>query len=153
MRTTVQLVQSLSGVWLFATLWTAARQASLSITNSQSLLKLMSIKSVMTSNHLILCRPLLLPPSIFPSIRVFSNESLLYIRWPKYWSFSFSISLHLPMKIQDWFPLGWTGLISLQSKGLSRVFSNTTVQKHRLFSSQLSLQSNSHIHTWLLEKP
>ena len=98
----------------------------------------------MPSNHLILCRPLLLLPSIFPSIKVFSNESALRIRWPKYWSFSFSISL--PMNIQDWFPLGWTGWISLQSKGLSRVFS-TTVQKHQFFGAQLSLWSNSHIHT------
>ena len=85
-------VQSLSHVWLFGTPWTAARQASLSITNSQSLLKLMSIESVMPSNHLILCCPLLLPPSIFTSIRVFSNESVLHIRWTKYWSFSFNIS-------------------------------------------------------------
>ena len=89
---TVSSVQSLSHVWLFATPWTAACQASLSITNSRSLLKLMSIESVMPSNCLILCHPLLLPPSIFPSIRVFSNESVLHIRWPKYWSFSFSIS-------------------------------------------------------------
>ena len=85
-------VQLLSRVWLFATPWTAERQASLSITNSQSLLKLMCIESVMPSNHFILCHPLLLPPSIFPSIRVFSNESVLRIRWPQYWSFSFSIS-------------------------------------------------------------
>ena len=92
-------VQSLSHVSLFATPWTAARQASLCITNSQSLLKLMSIESVMSSNHLILCYPLLLLRSIFPSIRVFSNESVLHIRWPKYWSFSFSISP--PMNIQD----------------------------------------------------
>ena len=84
-------VQLLSHVQLFATLWTAVHQASLSITNSQSLLKLLSIELVMPSNHLILCHPLLLPPSIFPSIRVFSNESVLHIRWPKYWSFSFSI--------------------------------------------------------------
>ena len=88
----VVVVQSLSRVWLSSTPWTAARQASLSITNSRSLPKLMSIKSVMSSNHLILCHPLLLLPSIFPSIRVFSNESVLPIRWPKYWSFSFSIS-------------------------------------------------------------
>ena len=87
-------------------------------------------------HHLILCRPLLLLPSIFPSIRVFSNESALRIRWPKYWSFSFSISPS--MNIQDWFPLGWTGLISLQCKGLWRVFSNTTVQKHQFFGTQLS---------------
>ena len=86
------LVQSLSHVQLFVTPWTAAHQAFLSITNSQNSLKPMSIESVMPSNHLILCCPLLLPPSIFPSIRVFSNESLLHLRWPKYWSFSFSIS-------------------------------------------------------------
>ena len=85
-------VESLRRIWLFVTLWTAASQASLSITSSWSLLKLMSIEMVMPSNHLILCRPLLLLPSIFPSIRVFSNESVLHIRWPKYWSFSFSIS-------------------------------------------------------------
>ena len=85
-------VQLLSRVWLFATPWTIAHQASLSIANSQSLLKLMSIELVMPSSHLILCRPLLLPPSIFPSIRVFSNESVLHIRWPEYWSFSFSVS-------------------------------------------------------------
>ena len=109
--------------------WTAARQASLSITNSQSLLKLMSIELVMPSNHLILCRPLRLPPSIFPSIRVFSNESVLHIMWPKYWSFSFSISPSdeysglISFRI-DWFE-------SLLSKELSRVFSNTTVQKYQ----------------------
>ena len=130
-------VQSLSCVRLFETPWTAARQASLSITNSRSPPKPMSTESVMPSNHLILCRPLLLLPSIFPSIRVFSSESALLIRWPKYWSFSFSISL--PMNTQDWSPLGWTGWLSLQSKGLSRVFSNTTVQKHQFFAAQLSL--------------
>ena len=149
-NTLSQSVQLPSRVWLFATPWTAACQASLSITNSQNLLKLISIESVMPSNHLILCCPLLLLNSIFPSIRVFSNESVLCIRWSKYWSFSFSI---LPMHIHDWFPLGWTGWISLLSKGLSRVFSNTTVQKHQCFGAQLSLWSNSHIHTWLLEKP
>ena len=122
----------------------------LSITNSWSLLKLMSIELVIPFNHHILCYPLLLLPSIFPSIRVSSSEWVLLIRWPKYWSFSLSIS---PSRnIQDWFPLGWTGLISLQSKGLSRVFSNTTVQKHQFFGAQHSLWSNSHIHTWLLEK-
>ena len=124
-------VQSLSLVWLFATPWTAARQASLSFTNSQSLLKLMSIESVMPSNHLILCRPLLLLPSIFPSIGVFSNESVLSIRCQSI-GVSASVSV-LPMNIQHWLPLGWTGWISLQSKGLSRVFSNTTVQKHQFF--------------------
>ena len=131
-------VQLLSGVRLFATPWTAARQASLSITNFRSLLKLMSIESVMPSNHLVLCHPLLLLPSIFPSIRVFSNGSVLCIRWPKYWSFSFSVS---PSNEYSGliFPLGLTGWISLQSKGLSRVFSNTTVQKHQFFSTQLSL--------------
>ena len=95
--------------------------------------KLMSIKSVMLSSHLILCRPLLLLPPISPSIRVFSNESVL-IKWPKCWSFSFSISL--PMNIQDWSPLGWTGWTSLQSKGLPRVFSSTRVQKHQFFHAQ-----------------
>ena len=119
-----------------ATPWNAARQASLSITNSWSLLKLTSIKSVMPSSHLILCHPLLLLPPIPPSIRVFSNESTLRMRWPKYCSFSFSIS---PSNTQDWSPLEWTGRISLQSKGLSRVFSNTTVQKHQFFGTQLSL--------------
>ena len=112
-------VQLLSHVQLFATQWTAARQASLSITNSRSLPKLMSIESVTPSNHLILCRPLLLLPSIFPSIRVFSNESVLHFRWP---SLVVSVSASvLPMNIQDWFPLGLTGLISLQSKGLSKL--------------------------------
>ena len=115
----------------------AACQASLSITNSRSSLKLSSIESVMPSSHLILCRPLLLLPPIPPSIRVFSNESTHHMRWPKYWNFSFSI---IPSK-------GHPGLIScrmdcwlsLQSKGLSRVFSNTTVQKHQFFFAQLSL--------------
>ena len=129
-------VQLLSRVRLFATPWTAACQASLFITNSRSLPKPMSIESVMPSNHLILCRPLLLLPSIFPCIRVFSNESALHIRWPKHWSFSFRISPS--NEHQDWSPLGWTGWTSLQSKGLSRVFSNTTVQKHQFFGAQLS---------------
>ena len=110
-------VQSLSRVWLFKTPWTTARQASLSITNCQSLPKPMSIESVIPSNHLLLCHPLLLPPSIFPIIRVFSSKSALHIRWPKYWSFTFGINL--PMNNQHWFPLGLTGWISLQSKGLS----------------------------------
>ena len=98
----------------------------------------LSIESVMPSNHLILRSPPLLLPSIFPSIWVFSNASILHIRWPKYWSFSFSFSI-LPMNIQDWFPLGLTDWISLQSKGLSRVFANTTVQKHQFFGTQFSL--------------
>ena len=144
-------VQSLSHVRLFVSPWIAACQASLSITNSRSSLRLMSIESVMPSSHLILGHPLLLLLPIPPSIRVFSNESTLRMRWPKYWSSSFSI---IPSKeIQGWSPSEWTGWISLQSKGLSRVFSNTTVQKHQFFSTQLSSQSNSHIHTWPLEKP
>ena len=138
----ISAVQLLSSVWLFVTPWIAAHQASLSITNSQSLLKLTFIESVMPSNYLILCRRLLLLPSIFPSIRVFSNESVLCIRGPKYCSFSFSIS---PCNeyIQDWFPLGLTGLISLQSKELSRVFSNTTVQKHQFFGVRYMVQVRS----------
>ena len=144
-------VQLLSRVRLFATPWITARQASLSITNTRSSLKLMSIESVMPSSHLILCHPLLLRTPIPPSIRVFSNESALHMRWPECWSYSFRSVL--PMNTQDWSPLGWTGWISLQSKGLSRVFSNTTVQKHQFFGAQLSSQSNSQIHTWLLEKP
>ena len=139
-------VQLLSHVRFFVTPWTTADQASLSITNSQRPPKPPSIESVMPSNHLILCHPLLLLPSVFPSIRVFSNESLLCINGQ---SFVISASTSvLPMNIQDWSPLGWTGWISLQSKGLSRVFSNTTVQKHQFFNTQPSLWSNSHVHTW-----
>ena len=109
--------------------------------NSLSLLKLMSIELVMSFNYLILCCLLIPLPSIFPSIRIFSNESVLRIRWPKYWSFSFSFFLHsvLPMNIHDWFPLGLTGWISLQPKELSRDFGNNTVQKHQFFGVQLSL--------------
>ena len=127
-------VQSLSHVWLFVTVWTAARQASLSITYSWSWLKLMSVELVMPSNHLILCHILLLLPAIFPSIRVFSNESVLRIGDQSIGA-SASASV-LSTNIQDWFPLGWIGWLSLLSKGLSRVFSNTTVQKHQ--SSVLS---------------
>ena len=144
-------VQLLSCVRLFATPWTAACQVSLSITNSRSLLKLMSIESVMLSNHLIHCHSFFFLPSILPSIRVSSNESVLLIRWLKYGA-SASASV-LPMNTQDWSPLQLTGLISLQSKGLSRVFSNSTVQMHQFFGAQLSLWSNSHILTLLLEKP
>ena len=123
-------VQSLSRVQLFATPWTAACYASLFFTNSRSLLKLMSIEPVMPSNDLILCCPLLLLPSVFPSIRVFSSESLLHIRRPKYWSFSFSISPSTE----------YSGLISFRMDGfdLLGVF-NTTVQKHQFFGAQLSL--------------
>ena len=130
-------VQLLSRVWLFATPWTAAHQASRSITNSQSLPKLMFIALVMPSNHLILCCPLSSRPQSFPAsgsfqMRQFFTSGGQRIR------VSASTS-DLPMNIQDWSPLGWTGWTSLQSKGLSRVFSNTTVQKHQFFSAQLSL--------------
>ena len=137
LQNTISSVQSLSRVRLFVNPWTTARQASLSITNSRSPPKPMPTESVMPSNHLILCRPLLLLPSIFASIRVFSNESALHIRWQSIWA-SASASV-LPGIIQDCFPLGWTSWISLQSKGLSRVFSNTTAQKHQFFGAKLSL--------------
>ena len=138
-------VYSLSHVRLFVTPWTAAHQASLSITNSQSPPKPMSIESVMLSNHLILCRPLLLLPSVFPSSKIFSNELALCIWWPEYWSFSFSISPSNEYSGQ--FPLGWTGWISSQSKGLSRVFSKTTVKKQQFFGAQPSLWCKFHICT------
>ena len=129
-----QSVQLLSRVRLFVTPWTAARQASLSITNSRSLLKLMPIESVIPSNHLILCHPLLLPPSIFPSIRVFSNESALRIRWPKYWGFSFNISPSNEYSGQISFRMDWLDLLAVQG-----TLSNTFFQKHQFFSAQLSL--------------
>ena len=145
------LVQSLSPVQLFATPWTEVRQASPAFTNSQSLLRLLSIKSVMPSNLLILCHPLLLPPSIFPSIRVFSNNSALHMRWIKYWSFSFSIS---PFKEHPGlisFRMDWLDLLAVQGTLKSLLSSKasillTTVQKHQFFGIQLSLWSNSHIH-------
>ena len=143
-------VQSLSHVWLFVNPWTAC-QASLFFTISQNLLKLMFIESMMPSNHLILCHPLILLPSIFPSIRVFLM-SQLFTSGGQSMGASASASI-LPINSQCWFPLGLTGLISLLSKRFSRVFSNTAVQKHQFFSTELSLWSNSHIHTWLLEKP
>ena len=146
----IVVVQSLSHDGLFATPWTTAHQASLSITISQSLLKLMSIKSVMPSNHVILCHPLLLLPSIFPSTRVFP-KSWLFVSGGQSIGASASASV-LPMNIQGWFPLGLTGLI-LQSKRLSRVFSSITIQKHQFFSLQSSLWANSHIYTLLLGKP
>ena len=127
------LVQPVSHVWLFATSWTAACQASLSIINSRSLLKLIIIESVMPSNNLILCHHLLLLPSIFPSIRLFSNESGGQSIGAS------ALASVLPMSIQDWFSLGLTGWLRLKSKGLSRVFSNTAVQKHQFFGSQLFL--------------
>ena len=132
-------VQSLSHVQLFATPWTAACQASLSITNSQSLLKVLSIQLV-PSNHLILCHPLLIPPSIFSSIRVFSNESVLRIRWPKYWSFSFSISPSNEYSGLISFTIDWLDLLAVQGplKSLLQLFQNT-VPKHQFFGPQISL--------------
>ena len=144
------VVQFLSRLQLFATPWTAAHQASQSLTISWSLLRFMFIEPVMPSNHLILCCPLPLLPSIFPSIRIFSNELALRIRWPKYWSFCFSVSPS--SEYQGWFPLVLPCLISLLPKGLSRIFSITIVQRHQFFGIQPALWSNSHIHTWLLEK-
>ena len=138
-------IQWLSRGTLFAIPWTAAHKASLSITTSWRLLRLKSIELVMPSNHLILRHPLLLLPSTYPSIRVFSSESALCIRWPKFWSFSSNISPSNEYSVLISFRIDW--FISLQSKGISRVFSNTTVQKHQLLGTQLSLQSNSHIHT------
>ena len=153
-------VQSLSRVRLFVTPWITARQASLSITNSRSLLKPVPIESVMPSSHLILCRPLRPLPPIPPSIRVFSNETTLHMRCPKDWSFSFSISPSNEHPGLISFRMGWLDLLAvqgdsqessptpqfksinfLQSKGLSRVFSNTTVQKHQFFGAQLSSSS------------
>ena len=126
--------------------WIAAHQSSLSITNSWRSLWLMSIESVMPFSHLILCCPLLLLSPIPPSITVFSSESTLELTGVS------ALAPFLPKKSQGWSPLGWTGWISLQSKELSRVFSNTTVQKHQFFGTQLSSQFNSHIYTWPLEK-
>ena len=139
----VNSVQSPSHVQLFVTPWTAACQASLSITNSQSLLKLMSSESVMPSNHLILCHPLLLLPPMFPSIRVFSSESVLHIRWPNYWRFSFSISPSNEYSGLISFKFDW---FDLAVQGLSRVFSSTITGKHQFFGAQPSLWSISHTH-------
>ena len=149
-RKSIRSDQWLSRVRLFVTAWIAACQASLSVTNSRSSLRLMSIESVMPSCHLILCHPLLLLPPIPPSISLlqwvnFSHEVA------KYWNSA--LASFLPKKSQGWSPSEWTGWISLQSKGLSRVFSNTTVQTPQFFGAQPSSQSNSHIHTWPQEKP
>ena len=144
---------SLSQVQFFVTPWTTVCQASLSIATSQSLLKFMSIQSVMPCNHLILCRPLSLPPSIFPSIRVFSNESVLRITWPEYWSFSFSISPYDDYSGLIFFRINWLGLLAVQGTLKSLLRYHMIIQKYPFFSAQLSSQSNSHIHTWLLEKP
>ena len=138
-------VQSFSCVRLFATPWTAARQASLSTTNSQSLLKLKSIKLVMPSNHLILCHPLLVLPSIFPSIRVFSNESALCIRWPKYWSFSFNISPSNEQPVLISFSMNWLEFFAIQGtlkSLLQHHSSKASILQHSAF-----FRSNSHIHT------
>ena len=143
-RNCLSSVQSLSHVWL-------CDPMNRSTPGLPVYHQLPDFKSVMPSSHLILCCPLLLLPPIPPSIRVFSNESTLRMRWPKYWSFSFSIS---PSKEHPGLiSFRMTGWISLQSKGFLRVFSNTTVQKHQFISAQLSSQSNSHIHTWPQEKP
>ena len=143
-------VQPLSCVWLFVTPWTAAHQASLSLTNSWSLLKLISIKLVKPSNHFIICSSLLLLPSIFPSIRVFSNESVICIRWPKYWSFSFSISPSNKYSGLISFRIDWFDLLVQRTL-------NSLLQHHSskasFFGAQPSSQSNSHSHTWPLEKP
>ena len=131
--------------WTLCDPMNTARQASLSITNSQSPPKPMSTESVIPSKHLMLCHPLLLLPLIFPSIRVFSNESVLRIRWPKYWSFSFNISHSNEHPGLISFRMDWLDLLAVQGTLKSR--SNTTVQKHQFFGSQLYSQSNSHIHT------
>ena len=143
-----QFSSSLNHVWLFATPRTAARQASLSITNSRSLLKLMSIESVMPSNHLILRHPLLLPPSVFSRIRVFSNESVLHIRWPKYWSFSFSISPSNEHPGLISFRRDWLDLLAVQGtlESLQHHSSRASILWHSAF-----FNSNSRILTWLLE--
>ena len=144
-------VQSLSHVWLFVTPWITARQASLSITTSRSSLRLTSIESVMPSSHLIPCRTFSPCPQSLPASESFPMSQLL--AWGGQSTGVSALASFLPKKSQGWSPSEWTGWISLQSKGLSRVFSNTTVQKHQFFGTQLSSQSNSHIHTWPQEKP
>ena len=138
-------VQALSRVQLLVTPWTPAHHTSLSITNSQSLLKLMSIESVMSSNHLILCHPLFLLPCIFPSIRVFSSESVLYIRCPKYWSFSFSISLSSEYSGLLFIRIDWYDLAVL---GTLKSLLPTTVEKHQFFSTQLYSTMLKSIHNY-----
>ena len=144
-------VQSLSCVQLFATPWTAVHQASLSITNSKSLPKPMSIESVMPSNHLILCCPLLLPPSIFPSIRVFSNESALRIRWPKCWSFTFNISPSNEHPGLISFRMDWLDLLATQGTLKSLLQHHSS--KASIFRHSAFFTVQPHIHTWPLEKP
>ena len=145
-------VQSPSHVRLFATPWIAARQASLSITNSRTSLRLTSIESVMPSSHLILCRPLLLLPPISPNIRAFSNESTLHMRWPKYWSFSFSISPPNEHPGLISFRMDWLDLLEVQGT-LKSLFQHHSSKTSVLQHSHLSSQSNSHNNTWPLEKP
>ena len=147
----ISLVQLLSRVRPFATPWTAARQASQSITNSQSPPKPMFIESVMLSSHLILCHPFSSCPQSPPASESFLMSQLF--AWGGQSTGASALASFLPKKSQDWSPSGWTGWISLQSKGFSRVFSNTTVQKYQFFGAQPSSQSNSHIHTWPQEKP
>ena len=146
------VVQSLRCIWLFVTPWMAECQASLSLTISCRLLKLVSIELVMPSNQLILCCTLCFLPSIFPRIKVFFLTSQLFVSGGQKIG-TWALASVLPVNIQDWFPLVLTHLNPLQSKGLSGVFCNTTVQKFRFFGAQTSLCSDSHIHTWLLEKP
>ena len=150
-RRSIAVVQSLSRVWLFVTPWPAAHKASLSFTISWGLLKLMSTESVMSSNHLILCCPLLLWVSIFPSFRVFSNELALHIRRPKHWSFSFSISPFNEYSELISFRIDWLALLVVQ--GTLRSLLQDHNSKHQFFGAQPSLWPNSHICTWLLEKP
>ena len=144
-------VQSLSHVRLFATTWIAVCQASLSITNSWSSLRLTSIKSVMPSSHLIFYCPFSSCSQSLPASESFPMSQLF--PWGSQSTGVSALASFLPKNTQGWSPLGWTGWISLQSKGLSRVFSNNTLQKHQFFGTQLSSESNSHIHTWPLEKP
>ena len=151
MLNTFHFSSSLSHVQLFSTPWIAACQASLSITISRSSLKLTSIESVMPCSHLILCCPLLLLPPILPASESFPMSHLFV--WGGQSTGVSALASFPPKKSQGWSPSEWTGWISLQSKGLSRVFSNITVQKHHFFNPQLSSQSNSHIHTWPQEKP
>ena len=144
-------VQSLSRVQIFATPWTTAGQVSLSITNTRSLPKLMSIESVMPSSHLILCRPLLLLPPVPSSIRVFSSESTLHMRWPKYWSFNFSISPSNEHPERISFRMDLLDLLAVQGTLKSLLQHHSS--KASILGAQLSSQSNSHIHSWPLEKP
>ena len=152
----IVVVQLLSCVWLFVTPWTAAHQASLSFIISQSLLKHMSIESLMPSNHLVFCPPLCHLTSVFPSIRVFSNESALHIRWPKSWRFSFGISPSNEYSGFISFRIDWFDLLAVQGTLKSLLLLKSSqkllrVQKHQFFGVQPSLWPNSHSHTWLLE--